>query len=147
MKSSGLVLSLVLLMPGLLAQATLPNKFSSGCSALERKAVLQPTDPAYSYAIDLARLLASKGIRVECVCASKAQRLFQGQKGAAYFRTDAGVFDSLYLAKGQVFQVEAVEKRFDSAEPMLFIEHKNVLLLVGKDRPLAARLEHALNSH
>jgi hypothetical protein len=159
-KSSGLLLSLVLLAPGLFAQIA-PNKFISGCSAEERKAVLQPTDPAYSYAIDLARLLTSKGIRVECICASKSQHLFQGQKGAAYFRTDAGVFDSLYLPKGQVFQVETVEKpesgryiyrfrgsrgglSFDSAKR--FVKHKNVLLLVGGDRPLAARLEQALNS-
>jgi hypothetical protein len=163
-KSSRLVLSLVLLTPGALAQATLPNEFSSGCSALERKALLQPTDPAYSYAIDLARSLASKGIHVECLCASKLQRWFRGEAGAAYFHTRNGVFDAVFLPKGQVFQVEMIEKHengrhmylfrgtptgaptIDSSKAMWIVQHENALVLVS-DQSLAARLEQALNSH
>jgi hypothetical protein len=163
-KSSGLVLSIVLLVPGVLAQAILPHEFSSGCSALERKALLQPTDPAYSYAIDLGRLLASKGIRVECVCASTSQGMFHGQVGAAYFHTRYGVFEALFLHEGQVFRVEMIEKpengRYlysfrgspsghpvDSSQPMARVQKDNVLVLVYGDRPLAARLKEALNSH
>lgn len=163
MKLSGLVLSLVMLVPGLLAQANPQHGFNSGCSALERKAILQPTDPAYSYAIDLARLLASKGIRMECLCASKSQRMFHGQVGAAYFRTRYGVFEALFLPKGQVFRVEMTEKpegdhyiytfggnpsghSVYSSRPMAIIQKTNVLVTVYGDRQLAARLEKALES-
>ena len=160
----GFSLLLLLLAPRLSAQVTPPlSEFTSGCRDNERIAILEKTDPAYPHAVDLARSLTSKGIRVECVCASKAPGLFQGQEGAAWFRTDAGIFDSLYLPKGQVFRVEVVEKPAngcriysfrgspegrpmeDCGRPTVFIQHKNVMLLVSGDQPLAERLEKVLN--
>ena len=156
-------LLLLLLAPRLSAQVTPPlNEFTSGCSDSEQNGILEKTDRAYPYAVDLARSLTSKGIRVECVCASKHPGLFQGQVGAAWFRTDAGIFDSLYLPNGRVFRVEVVEKpengcriysfrgtpkgrpMEDCGRPQVSIQHKNVMLLSG-DQPLAERLEKVLN--
>jgi hypothetical protein len=162
-KLSALVLSLILLAPGLLAQ-TAPTEFTSGCSAQERKAILTPTDPAYTYAVTMARSLTSKDIHVECLCASKLQRWFRGEVSAAYFHTRNGVFDAVFLPKGQVFQVEMIEKHengrymysfrgtptgrptIDSSTAMWIVQHENALVLVS-DQPLVARLEQALNSH
>jgi len=115
--------------------------------------------------MDLARLLTSKGIRVDCICASKSQGLFEGQKGATYFHTDAGIFESLYLPKGRVFRVEMIEKQENGckvysfrgspvgrsinscgrAKSMVIIERKNVLLLADGGSG-AERLRRALNS-
>jgi hypothetical protein len=115
--------------------------------------------------MDLARLLTGRGIRVDCICASKGQRFFDGQKGAAYFHTESGIFDSLYLPKGKVFRIDVVEKDVNGckvysfrgspvghpinscgrARPIVFIQHKNVLLLVDGGSG-AGQLRKALKS-
>lgn len=162
MKLLGYFLLLALWAPRLLAQTAPAGEFMSGCSGRERIAVLPATDPAYPYAIELARSLTSKGIHVECLRGSKDQHFFHGQEGASSLRTDAGIFDALFLPKGQVFRVEMVEKPengryiysfrgspagpplLDSSKPMVCIQHENVLLLVWGNQPLAERLESVL---
>lgn len=164
MKLFGLLLLLILPESGLLAQTAAPKQFTLGCNESESQAVLQATDPAYPYAIELARTLTGRGVQVKCLCASTSQRLFQGQGGAAYFRIDGGVFEALFLPKGKVFRVDLMEHAHNghyiysfrgtptgrsmySSKPMWRIQHENVLLLVDGDQPLAARLEQVLNSH
>jgi len=150
-----LLFLLVLSEPGLRAQTAPPthppNEFDAGCKDREWLAVLTKSDPAYPYAIEFARLLSSKGIHVECLCASKMQRFFAGQVGAAWNRTDAGIVEALFLPKGQAFNVELVETsengryhysfrgtptgapRMDSSKPMAIIQHGNVLMVVLGD--------------
>ncbi len=89
--------------------------------------------------------------------------MFHGQVGAAYFHTDYGVFEALFLPKGQVFRVEMIEKPESGhyiytfrgspsgrsvyrSKPMARVQKDNVLVMIYGDRPLAARLEQALNS-
>jgi hypothetical protein len=124
------------------------------------------SDPVYSDAIELGRTLSARGFVVECIRSSKEQHSFQGQKGAAWFRTDHGTFDVLFLPKGQNWDaLEVIEQpqqngRYtyafrgtpqtgngnDSSKPMWFIKYKNVLFSVWADKELAARLQKAFQN-
>jgi hypothetical protein len=54
------------------------------------KALVPATDAAYAEAMGLARTLNMKGITVHCVMLSKEARMFEGELGAAFFRSDIG---------------------------------------------------------
>ncbi len=76
---------------------------ATGCADPHRPA-LQPSDPAYSDAMELARTLALHDFRVICISPSRWTGTFQGQKGAALFwTTPEGGFDALFLPKPQNF--------------------------------------------
>jgi hypothetical protein len=62
--------------------------------------------------MDIGRNLMDHGFIVKCVLPSKMDGLFDGQKGAALYRTDGGEFDVLFLPKAETFDaVELVEQK------------------------------------
>jgi hypothetical protein len=132
---------------------------SSGCNAHDSRAQLLSTDPVYIDATDLARTLNDRGLEVRCILASKEQHIFEGQKGAAFYRTDDGSFDVLFLPKTESFApLQIVERREDGRylysfrgtprsltrmdTPMhnYFIKRENLLFHVWGQEQLAASL-------
>lgn len=114
-------------------------------------------------AIKLGHLLRQRGFFIECIRSSKEQRRFEGEKGAAWFKTDRGAFDVLFLANGQDFSslkiVELPERggRYlysfrgtphmssnDSSKRIWFIKYGNALFSVWDNEQLAAALRRAL---
>jgi hypothetical protein len=119
-------------------------------------------DPVYTDAMELERALSDRGFVVQCIRSSKEQSRFEGQKGAAWFETDRGTFDVLFLPSGQSFAaLEIVPQdqqngryvysfrgtphmsKDDSSKPIWFIKHGNVLFCVWGNRELAASLERS----
>src|SRR5262249_51805391 len=73
---------------------------------------LQRSDPAYADADAFARTLAERGVIVSCIAPSKMVGTFEGQKGAALFRTSVGDFEFLVLPASQTFDaLEIVARR------------------------------------
>ena len=136
---------------------------SSECTGREAQVQLSSTDPVYVDAMELARYLLDHGFIVKCVLASKEQNQFDGQKGAALYRTDRGSFVVLFLPKAETFDaVEVVEQRrgarylyyfrgtprspthIDSSKPIYYIKFGNVLFDVWGDAELAATIQAAV---
>ncbi len=165
MKPAGLVLSLALLAPGLFAQTGASNNFNAGCDEKHKSAILTPADPAYPYAIELAKFLIARGVNVQCICGSKMQHFFPEQRSAAWFQTGNGIFEALFLPSHQNFHVELVDRSengrhlysfrgtpatkttLDSPKPIYLVQRKNVLLYVWGDQSLAEQLDQVANSH
>lgn len=127
--------------------------------------------PVYADATELAHVLNDVGLRVECIRRSKEERLFPGKKGAAWFKTDKGVFEVWFLPKPETFDGFAIivqpqsNGRYiysfagtprtgtprlltttNSAKPISFIRHRSVLFEVWGDQQLAARLQQTFKS-
>lgn len=122
------------------------------------------TNPVRADATELTRTLERRGFVVECVRRSKQENLFEGQKGAAWYKTDHGVFEVLFLPKMETFAaLEVIERaqgnhryvysflgnpqiptKMDSAKPISFIKHTNMLIEVWGDKQLAATIQKAL---
>jgi hypothetical protein len=132
---------------------------ATGC-ADANGSVLQPSDPVYLDAVELARTLAADGFIVMCIVPSKMTGMFEGQKGAALYRTDRGAFEALFLPKPQHFdRLQIVERpergrhlysfagpptpwpanAIDSPRPVFLSKHRN-RLLVAYDKELADHL-------
>ena len=119
--------------------------------------------PVYDDATELAGDLRDRGFVVECIRRSVAEHLFNGQKGAAWYKTDQGIFEVWFLPKGESFAaLEVIEQpqengRFsysfqgtpqilthmDSAKQEWFIMYGNFLFQVWGNQRLAASLNHA----
>lgn len=146
----GLALACIALPASVLAQ-------SSDCTGKAAQAQLSSIDPVYVDAMELARNLIDHGFVVKCVLASKEQNQFEGQKGAALYRTDRGSFGVAFLPKTETFDaVEVIEQRqgtrylysfrgtprstthIDSPKPEYFIKSGNLLFGVWGDAELAA---------
>jgi hypothetical protein len=136
----------------------------SECSAQESLAVLKANDPVYPDAMALAETLRNHGFIVKCVLQSKMVGLFEGEQGAALYRTNRGDFEGLFLPKSQIFAVRPIEKRhkgryiysfagaphptggsWDCAKQTYFTQRANQLL-VTSDEQLLADLDKALAS-
>ncbi len=61
-------------------------------------------DPIYTEAGELPRILENRGFVVVCVRSSKQAELFEGEKGAAWYKTKQGVFEVLFLPVSQNFE-------------------------------------------
>jgi hypothetical protein len=153
------VVSLVVIAPAAPVGAQVGSP-ATGCVDPHRPA-LQPSDPAYSDAVELARSLALHDFRVICISPSKWTGTFQGQKGAALFwTTTEGGFDALFLPKPQNFDELQIIHRMengrhlysfaghptpwpanliDGPRPTYFIKHMNRLIVAYHDQ-LAAHL-------
>jgi hypothetical protein len=160
-------LVLCLIFPAMLfltPRATTGTAQGSECSTQDLLALLRPADPAYADAMELAQTLRNHGFAVQCVLQSKMVRLFEGQKGAALYRTNRGDFEALFLPKAQTFAVQPNEARkngryiysfsgsphstggpWDSARPTFFVQHSNQFLTTW-DKQLATELDKALTS-
>jgi len=138
---------------------------SSECDARELMNLLKPVDPIYSEAMELAELLRDRGLTIKCVLPSKMANSFEGQVGAALYRTNRGDFEALFLKKSATFAsvkpIEAEKNGFylysfegrpparggwTSSRREYFVKHKNQML-VTREGPLAVYLDKDLNSH
>jgi hypothetical protein len=136
---------------------------SSECTGREAQLQLPSTDPVYVDAMELARYLIDHGFIVKCVLASKEQNQFDGQKGAALYRTEQGSFVVLFLPKADAFDaVGVVEQRrgarylysfrgtprsrthIESSKPIYYIKFGNVLFDVWGDAELATSIQAAV---
>jgi hypothetical protein len=168
MKLTGLLLLVVLAARGVPAQTVRSNQFTSGCSEEDAKAILPPTHPAYSYAIDLARTLTEKGFTVKCWGESTMVGFFRGTIGGVVYETDRGNIGALFLPKGRVFHIKVIERRENglylysfsgspkarsplpaesAGRPCYFVQHSNVLFPMLTSQQLATDLDVAFNSH
>lgn len=133
------------------------------CSDRDLNNALLPGDHVYSYAVGLGAELDRVGVRVRCMLPSKMHRIFDGQAGAAFFRTEEGDLDALFLPRSSSFdrveiseQVEAGRYRYqfrgaprsrvhmDGSRRADFVVYHNVLLIVFDDHPLAETLRSKL---
>jgi hypothetical protein len=113
----------------------------------------------------VAQTLRNRGFTVKCMLQSKMIGLFDGQKGAALYRTNRDDFEALFLPKTQTFAVQPIETRengryiysfagtphatggvWDCDRPTYFTQHANRLFAVI-DRQVAVALDKALASH
>ena len=124
-------------------------------------------DPVYSDATELGQKLNVQGIITDCIRASKMENFFEGQKGAAWFKTNQGIFEVLFLPKPKNFSKLEItlklssNERFvylfrgeppvhvqqlDSSNPGFFIKNENMLFVVWGDGLLAKNLSAALQN-
>jgi hypothetical protein len=140
----------------------------SGCSGQDSRNHLPPSDPAYIDAMDFARTLTERGFAVQCILGSKWWNLFEGQEGAAYYRTVHGDFDVLFLPKPESWAtLKIIEHRKKNGsiywysfrgtphifgrgswEPGIryFIKHGNALVFAWRNKQLAASLDATLTN-
>lgn len=131
-----------------------------------RRAWESRTDPIYADAMELAGTLENYGFVVECVRSSKLAGLFEGQKGAAWYKAKQGVFEVLFLPELLNWDgLEVVDEpttggrhnytfrgtprtvtRMEGAKHITFIRHKNLMFEVFDDEELANRLGRAFPS-
>src|SRR5581483_6719043 len=84
---------------------------TSGCDPRELSAVLQPGDPVYADAIELARALDDQGFGIRCLLRSKLEGMFEGMIVAALYRTGALDFETLFLPASQTFDDRNIIER------------------------------------
>ena len=143
-------------------QSILARQSSSECDARELLNLLKPIDPIYSEAMDLAKVLRDHGLIVKCVLPSKMINVFEGQVGAALYRTNRGDFEALFLKKPATFAsvkpTEAQKNGFylysfegrpatsgwTSSRREYFVKHGSQML-VTREGQLAVYLDKALN--
>jgi hypothetical protein len=142
-----------------LVQASFTAAQNNPC---DPRALLPHTDPAYADAMELAKTLTSHGISVRCVLLSKEAQMFEGQLGAAFFRSDIGNFEALFLPRSETWdELEVVEQREQGGhatyhfrgvpkysgtwdgKPVYFVKHGNQLLH-SLDEKMVARLREAI---
>ena len=154
------LLALLLAGPGFRAA---PVNQPNGCSEVNWDP-LSVEDKAYTDAMIFGRSLIDHGITVLCTAPSKMTGMFEGQVGAAVYRTSVGNFDVLFLAPWESFDALQVNEarldgryqytfagrpksspsaRLDGARPAYFVRDANRLLFI-LDSTLAARLRTAL---
>lgn len=125
---------------------------------------IEATDPAYSDAMTLAHVLAEDGVGVLCIGPSTMNGTFEGEVGAAIYKTSGGVFEALFLPQSQTFDELQIRERRDGAfylysfegqpksssadpwtasRPFHFVKNLN-RLIVSRDKELVAHLEAIL---
>lgn len=136
------------------------------CSDLQLEAYWV-TSPVYVGAGNSAQKLQTAGIQVQCVRRSKEEHLFDGQVGAAWFKTDQGVFEVWFLPEADSFgSLHVIEQprgdgRFvysfagmpqirtviDSTRRIWFVKQRNLLFEIWGDSKLAARISNAFRKY
>jgi hypothetical protein len=107
--------------------------------------------PVYVDATKLSRNLAARGITVECIRRSKEEHLFGGQKGAAWFKTNQGIFEVWFMldpeeAAAAVAKVTAKPAPISlpSGPDQFFIQYQNLVFHISMgDKTLAAGIQTA----
>ena len=122
------------------------------------------SSPVYNDANELSLKLTRSGFLVECIRRSKQEHLFEGEKGAAWFSTNRGVFEVWFLQEDQTFaSLEVVEQpqpngqygytfrgtpqistSIDSAKRLYFIKRGRLMFEVLGDSQLANSLEQVV---
>jgi hypothetical protein len=137
------------------------------CGPEDLKASLPSNGQAYPEAIALSETLRKYGISVKCILMSKMDGTFDGQDGAALYRTDHGDFEVLFLPQPKTFDhLKVIELRkgkrysyrfkgppqpwpanlIDSAFRIYFIKNRNMLFVVEHNKELAAMLGKLVRS-
>ena len=147
-----------------MAPQSISARQSSECDARELLNLLQPIDPIYSEAMDLAKVLRGYGLTIKCVLPSKMGNAFEGQIGAALYRTNRGDFEALFLKRPATFAsvkpTEAQKNGFylysfegrpparggwTSSKREYFVKHGSHMLIT-REEELAEYLDRELNS-
>jgi len=136
----------------------------AGCSDVNWT-TLPESDLAYSDAMDLAQTLINHRFIVTCISPSTMTGTFEGQEGAAVYRTNEGDFETLFMTKPHNFnKLRVIEhhhgRRYlysfagrpkpwpanliDSAYPLYFVKHGNELI-VAQDQRVAVRVKGAID--
>jgi hypothetical protein len=139
------------------------TKQLQGCNDVDQPS-LAKSDAAYPDAMDLAQTLISHSFIVTCVSPSQMTDTFEGQEGAAVYRTNEGDFEALFLPKPQNFnQLRVIERHdghsyrysfagrpepwpanlIEGAFPLYFVKHRNELI-VAQDHQAAIRIKGAI---
>jgi hypothetical protein len=165
MKARMLFVTLFVLFPlGLCAQATDCNDphASPQANAAAQKSWENGTSPVYKDATSLATALNERGFHVQCMRGSVEERLFVGEKGAAWVKTDRGIFEVWFLSKPETFAALEVNEQqdngrylytfsgtpkipgtIDSSKQSYFIPSGSLLFHVWGDEQLAMGLKNA----
>jgi hypothetical protein len=135
---------------------------STGCSGREQEAALNSDARVYAVATALSQSLGKSGILVNCMLSSTMEDTFEGQTGAAAYRTNHGSFEVLFLPQGKSFdRLTIFEQRngnrysyrfkgppqpwpanlIDSAYRIYFIKNRNMMFVVDNDAELAEVLQ------
>lgn len=134
------------------------------CPPNDLSAALQPGDQAYAPALTLSQDLQRSGFVVRCVLRSHFESAFEGQIGAALYRTDRGDFEALFLAPPATFDQLTFNERREGAswvytltgQPKLrssnriegrrlrVVKHAQRLFMVLENDRLAATLERVI---
>ncbi|MGB9234391.1 MAG: hypothetical protein WCC04_08250 [Terriglobales bacterium] len=153
---------------GLLVLACPPTLFSQNtdCTAQGFRA-LPSNAPVYREAAGLSATLSKNGILVKCISGSPMEGTFEGQSGAAVYRTVHGSFQVLFLPQTRTFdRLKIIEQhngdrylyRFqgppqpwpanliDTAFRIYFVKDRNFLFVVDGDAELAAKLTEFVHS-
>ena len=80
----------------LLSLLFVPLAARATCSQPDAPYELKRIDRAYEGAMKLKATLQQNGIEVTCVLPSKTVHIFEGQLGAAFYRTSVGVIDVMF---------------------------------------------------
>ena len=136
------------------------------CTAQGLRA-LPSNSPVYRDAAVLSATLSKNGILVRCISGSPMEGTFEGQSGAAVYRTVHGSFQVLFLPQTRTFdRLKIIEQhngdrylyRFqgppqpwpanliDTAFPIYFVKDRNFLFVVDGDAELAAKLKKFVHS-
>jgi hypothetical protein len=138
------------------------------CGPEELQATLPSNNVVYRNAVSLSKILSGDGIGVKCILRSTMENMFEGQEGAAVYRTDHGSFEVCFLSRNGTFErlkvTEAHEGgqrylyRFagppqpwpsnliDSAFPIYFVKDRNLLFVMESNKVLAQMLEKLVRS-
>ena len=157
------VVSLTLVvLPGS-ATASGTNRLA-GCGNVDWPSLAE-SDSAYPDAMDLSQTLINHGVIVTCISPSKMTDTFEGQQGAAFYSTNEGDFEALFMPKPQNFnKLRVIERQdgrrylysfagqpepwsanlIDSAYRLYFVRHGNELI-VAQDPRVATRIKGAIN--
>jgi hypothetical protein len=153
---------------GLLVVACPPTLFSQNtdCAAQGLRA-LPSNSPVYRDAAVLSARLSKGGIVVKCISRSQMEGTFEGQSGAAVYRTVHGSFQVVFLPQTRTFdRLKIIEQhngdrylyRFqgpprpwpanliDTAFRIYFVKDRNLLFVVDDDAEMAARLQKFVGS-
>lgn len=137
---------------------------TAGRNSCDPSTRLSPTHPVYAEATELAQTLNKSGIAVECILYSTMENMFEDQVGAAFFRTNDGDFEALFLPRSESWDrltiIERREKigyRYDfegtpksftgdwEGKQMYFLKHGNQLLN-SLERQTVTKLNAALQN-
>src|ERR1700686_2694859 len=134
-----------------------------GCNDVDQPS-LAKSDAAYPDAMDLTQTLISHSVISTWVSPSQMTDTFEGQEGAAVYRTNEGDFEALFLPKPQNFNKLRVIERYEGQSyrysfagrperwpanliesnfPLYFVKHRNELI-VAQDPQVAIRIKGAI---
>jgi hypothetical protein len=128
------------------------------CSHEDAPYELKRIDLAYEEAMKLKESFNRQSIEVICVLPSTINHIFDGQLGAAFYRTTVGIIDVMFMPKSTDFKICVIETKkdgrylysfdgkvraitpgWDASHPFFFIQIHNAMFTTD-DEKMAQRL-------